>query len=156
MGGGGEPPVAGFGGALSGTAAPIRLAAGGTERLLHVDGNQSPGEMPFHIDGDDIVVDLDAFTVRFTDKTYAPPETAAAGSDGKLRAPMDGRIVSIKVAPGEQVSRGQTLVVLEALKIQHQLKAALDAKVEAISVHEGQQVSNRTVLVTMALDTPAD
>ncbi len=101
------------------------------------------------------VVDLDALTVRFTDKTYAPPEAAAAGSDGKLRAPMDGRIVSIKVAPGEQVRRGQTLVVLEAMKIQHQLKAALDAKIEAISVHEGQQVSNRTVLVTMTLDTPA-
>jgi geranyl-CoA carboxylase alpha subunit len=63
---------------------------------------------------------------------------------------MDGRIVSIKVAAGDQVSRGQTLIVLEAMKIQHQLKAALDAKVEAVSVHEGQQVSNRTVLVTMA------
>jgi geranyl-CoA carboxylase alpha subunit len=127
---------------------PMRLAAGGTERLMQVRG-ADPIEVPFHIDGNDIVVDLDALTVRFTDKTYAPPETAAAGSDGKLRAPMDGRIVSIKVAPGETVSRGQTLIVLEAMKIQHQLKAALDAKVEAISVQEGQQVSNRTVLVTM-------
>ncbi len=127
---------------------PIRLAALGTERLMQVRG-VDPEEAPFHIDGNDIVVDFDTFTVRFTDKTYAPPETAAAGSDGKLRAPMDGRIVSIKVAPGETVSRGQTLIVLEAMKIQHQLKAALDAKVEGISVQEGQQVSNRTVLVTM-------
>ena len=106
--------------------------------------------MPFHIDGDDIVVDLDALTVRFNDKTYAPPASAAAGSDGKLRAPMDGRIVSIKVAAGDSVTRGQTLIVLEAMKIQHQLKAALDAKIESVAVQEGQQVSNRTVLVTMA------
>ena len=134
---------------------PIRLAAGGTERLLQVEGLPEAHDAPFHIDGNDIVVDLDAHTVRFTDKTYAPPEAAAAGSDGKLRAPMDGRIVSIKVAPGDQVSRGQTLIVLEAMKIQHQLKAALDAKVEAISVQEGQQVSNRAVLVTMALDGAA-
>ncbi|KAF0100238.1 MAG: accA [Rhodospirillaceae bacterium] len=127
---------------------PIRLAAGGKERLIQV-GESEPVDTPFHIDGDDIVVDLDALTVRFTDKTYAPPETAAAGSDGKLRAPMDGRIVAIKIAAGDQVSRGQTLIVLEAMKIQHQLKAALDAKIEAVSVQEGQQVSNRTVLVTM-------
>jgi geranyl-CoA carboxylase alpha subunit len=129
-------------------ATPIRLAAGGQERLMRVR-DPDPVEVPFHIDGNDIVLDIDALTVRFTDRTYAPPEMAAAGSDGKLRAPMDGRIVAIKVAAGDKVSRGQTLIVLEAMKIQHQLKAALDAKIEAISVQEGQQVSNRTVLVTM-------
>ena len=106
-------------------------------------------EAPHLIDGNDIVVDLDAFTVRFSDKTYAPPAAAAAGSDGKLRAPMDGKIVAIKVAAGEKVSRGQTLIVLEAMKIQHQLKAGVDAEIEAVSVQEGQQVANRTVLVTM-------
>ncbi|MGQ0584614.1 MAG: acetyl/propionyl/methylcrotonyl-CoA carboxylase subunit alpha [Reyranella sp.] len=128
---------------------PIRLAAGGTERLLQVTSGDGI-DAPFHIDGDDVIVDLDALTVRFTDKTYAPPATAAAGSDGKLRAPMDGRIVAIKVAAGDTVVRGQTLVVLEAMKIQHQLKAVLDARIESISVQEGQQVANRAVLVTMA------
>ncbi|MCC8431172.1 acetyl-CoA carboxylase biotin carboxylase subunit [Reyranella aquatilis] len=127
---------------------PIRLAAGGTQRLLQVREAETP-DVPFHIDGADIVLDLDALTVRFSDRTYAPPEAAAAGSDGKLRAPMDGRIVAIKVAPGDTVVRGQTLIVLEAMKIQHQLKAALDARIAALSVQEGQQVSNRTVLVTM-------
>jgi geranyl-CoA carboxylase alpha subunit len=62
---------------------------------------------------------------------------------------MDGRIIAIKVAPGEKVARGQTVIVLEAMKIQHQLKAALDAEVEGVAVQEGQQVANRTVLVTM-------
>src|SRR6185312_10250777 len=113
-----------------------------------------PGEIaaetpPFHIDGAEIIVDLDAHTVRFHDRTYMPPAAAAEGSDGKLHAPMDGRIVAINVAAGDKVARGQTLVVLEAMKIQHQLKAALDAEVESVAVHEGQQVSNRTVLVTM-------
>ena len=130
---------------------PIRLAAGGTERLLHVT-NGDGVDPPFHIDGNDVVVDMDALIVRFTDKTYAPPETAAAGSDGKLRAPMDGRVVAIKVTAGDMVVRGQTLIVLEAMKIQHQLKAALDARIEAVSVREGQQVANRAVLVTMASD----
>jgi geranyl-CoA carboxylase alpha subunit len=68
---------------------------------------------------------------------------------------MDGRIVAIKVAAGDTVARGQTLVVLEAMKIQHQLKAVHDARVESVSVQVGQQVANRAVLVTMATDAPA-
>jgi geranyl-CoA carboxylase alpha subunit len=127
---------------------PIRLAVGDKERLVGVSGGPE-AEVPYLIDGNDIVVDLDALTVRFTDKTYAPPAAVAAGSDGKLRAPMDGKIVSIKVAAGEKVSKGQTLIVLEAMKIQHQLRAGVDAEIEAVSVQEGQQVANRTVLVTM-------
>ncbi|SEP44133.1 geranyl-CoA carboxylase alpha subunit [Rhodospirillales bacterium URHD0017] len=136
--------------------APIRLAVGDTERLLQAPAAGGVEEHgAFHVDGDDIVVDLDAFTVRFTDKTYAPPAAAAAGSDGKLRAPMDGKIVAINVAAGDNVAKGQTLIVLEAMKIQHQLKAALDAKVESVAVKEGQQVSNRTILVTMTADAAA-
>ena len=54
------------------------------------------------------------------------------------------------MAAGDSVRRGQTVIVLEAMKIQHQIKAVLDAKVESIAVKEGQQVSNRTILVTMA------
>ncbi len=129
---------------------PIRLAAGALERTIEVSAGDVAHETPpFHIDGNDVVVDLDALTVRFTDKTYALPASAAGGSDGKLRAPMDGRIVSIKVAAGEKVSRGQTVIVLEAMKIQHQLKAALDSEIESIVVHEGQQVANRAILATM-------
>ena len=130
---------------------PIKLKAGDVERMVLLDKG-SEVHAPFLIDGDDIVVDLDAHTVRFTDRTYAPPAAASAGGDGLLRAPMDGRIVAVKVAAGEKVVRGQTLVVLEAMKIQHQLKAAADAEVASVVVKEGQQVSNRTVLVTMAAE----
>jgi geranyl-CoA carboxylase alpha subunit len=137
---------------------PIRLAVGAVERALLVTADDAAGlddSAPFHIEGDDVIVDHEALTVRFTDKTYAPPAAAVAGSDGKLRAPMDGKIVAIKVAAGDSVSRGQTLIVLEAMKIQHQLKAARDATIESIAVHEGQQVSNRTVLATLAADAAA-
>jgi len=129
---------------------PIKLLAGATERTVRLApgdvGSETP---PFYIDVDGIVVDLDGHTVRFEDLTYRPPAAAAEGSDGKLRAPMDGRIVAVKVSAGDKVTRGQTLIVLEAMKIQHQLKAALDAEVASVTVREGQQVSNRTVLVTL-------
>jgi geranyl-CoA carboxylase alpha subunit len=129
---------------------PIKLAVGSVERTIEMHAKDIASETPpFHIDGNDISVDLDTLTVRFTDTTYALPTSAAAGSDGKLRAPMDGRIVSIKVAAGEKVSRGQTLIVLEAMKIQHQLKAALDSEIDSVAVQEGQQVANRAILLTM-------
>jgi geranyl-CoA carboxylase alpha subunit len=137
---------------------PIRLAVGNVERTIPVTADEAAKvdtNMPFHIDGDDIIVALDSHTVRFSDKTYATPAAARAGSDGKLRAPMDGRVVAIKVAAGDSVTCGQTLIVLEAMKIQHQLKAVLDATIESVAVQEGQQVSNRTVLVTMAADAAA-
>jgi geranyl-CoA carboxylase alpha subunit len=129
---------------------PIKLAVGETERTIRLAPEDVSSETPpFHIDGNGIIVDLDSHNVCFQDRTWLPPATAAEGSDGKLRAPMDGRIVSVKVSAGDKVTRGQTLIVLEAMKIQHQLKAGLDAEVESVTVREGQQVSNRTVLVTM-------
>jgi geranyl-CoA carboxylase alpha subunit len=133
---------------------PFRLAVGDRERSFDL-AEAVAASPPHFIDGSDIVVDFDGFTVRFHDRTYMPPASAAAGGDGRLRAPMDGRIVAIKIAAGDKVVRGQTLVVLEAMKIQHQLKAAADACVESIAVQEGQQVANRTVLVTMAGDAAA-
>jgi len=133
---------------------PFKLAVGASERAIQLLVEDVSSEAPtFHIDGSDIIVDLDAQTVRFQDRTWLPPASAAEGGDGKLRAPMDGRIVAINVAAGDKVTRGQTLVVLEAMKIQHQLKAMLDAEVASVAVREGQQVSNRTVLVTMGSDS---
>ena len=132
---------------------PIKLAAGEAERMVRLaPGDVSSETPPFYIDGSGIFVDLDGHTVHFDDLTYRPPAAAAEGSDGTLRAPMDGRIMAVKVSAGDKVTRGQTLIVLEAMKIQHQLKAALDAEVESVTVREGQQVSSRTVLVTMGVD----
>ncbi len=129
---------------------PITLVVGETERTIKVAPEDTPqNAVPFHIDGDSITVELDGFAARFADRTYAPPALAAAGGDGKLRAPMDGRIVAVNVAAGDRVARGQTLIVLEAMKIQHQLKATRDAAIEAVVVKEGQQVANQAVLVTM-------
>lgn len=71
---------------------------------------------------------------------------ADAGS-GTLKAPMDGAIVEVHVRVGESVSKGQLLVVLEAMKMEHPLKAGIDGIIQGVQVAAGDQVRNRQVLL---------
>jgi len=83
----------------------------------------------------------------YVDHTYAAAEAAAAGSDGRILAHSDGKIVAVHVKPGQAVEKGQTLVVLEAMKMEFQLAAPMAATVETVSVEPGMQVKGRQLLV---------
>jgi geranyl-CoA carboxylase alpha subunit len=96
-----------------------------------------------------LLLDLDGLSLSFADVTHEPAQARDGAADGVLRAPMDGRIVSIRVGAGDAVEKGQTLVVLEAMKMQHQIRAASAGTVATVSVREGEQVSGRAVLVTL-------
>jgi geranyl-CoA carboxylase alpha subunit len=100
--------------------------------------------------GPEWLIEIDGQPLAVTDVTHEAPQGADAAGDGRLRAPMDGRIVAVKVAAGDTVVRGQTLVVLEAMKMQHQIRAAADGTVASVPVREGEQVSARTILATVA------
>jgi len=99
---------------------------------------------------DRLLLDLDGLSLEFADVTHEPARARDGAADGVLRAPMDGRIVSIRVGAGDAVEKGQTLVVLEAMKMQHQIRAASAGTVATVSVREGEQVSGRAILVTLA------
>ena len=83
--------------------------------------------------------------------TYAAPEAAEVVGDGKIRAPMDGAIVSLLVNVGDSVTKGQTLLVLEAMKIQQQIKSDVDGVVEELIGQVGQQVKKRQQLLNVSL-----
>ena len=67
--------------------------------------------------------------------------------DGDVESPMPGRVISVDVAAGAQVSRGQKLVTLEAMKMEHSLTAPFDGMVTELNVGEGAQVTEGTLLV---------
>ncbi|QVM84315.1 acetyl/propionyl/methylcrotonyl-CoA carboxylase subunit alpha [Novosphingobium decolorationis] len=71
---------------------------------------------------------------------------ASAGS-GAILAPMPGRIIAVAVSEGEEVVRGQKLVTLEAMKMEHTLVAPFDGVVGELAVREGQQVALEALLV---------
>ena len=79
-------------------------------------------------------------------------EVAAAGSDGRLLAHIDGRIIAVQVAAGATVTRGQPLVVLEAMKMEFQLAAPIDGRVEAVEIAVGDQVRIRQRLLQITPD----
>nr|WP_295470360.1 acetyl/propionyl/methylcrotonyl-CoA carboxylase subunit alpha [Mesorhizobium sp.] len=70
----------------------------------------------------------------------------AGGGAGSLRAPMPGLVKVVRASAGEHVSKGQALLVLEAMKMEHTISAPHDGEVAEI-VAEGQQVTDGAVLV---------
>lgn len=79
----------------------------------------------------------------------AQPQAAAAASGESLKAPLPGVIKNICVAVGDKVAEGQTLVVLEAMKMENNLDAEKAGTVTAIHVEVGQNVMENTPLVTI-------
>lgn len=66
-----------------------------------------------------------------------------------IKAPMPGLIVAIPVEEGQEIKAGQTVVVLESMKMQNELKTPRDGVVQRISVEAGQSVEQNKVLVTI-------
>ena len=98
-------------------------------------------------DGDSVWLDAEGATQCYTDITLAPAQAAAAGSDGRLLAHSDGKVVAVHVKVGDVIEKGQTLAVLEAMKMEFQLSLPIAGTVEAVSVEPGLQVKNRQLLV---------
>ena len=67
--------------------------------------------------------------------------------DGKVKPPMPGKVVEIKVKEGQDVAEGDVLLVLEAMKMQNDLKSPSAGKVVRVHVQEGANVEASTVLV---------
>ncbi|WP_391486257.1 acetyl/propionyl/methylcrotonyl-CoA carboxylase subunit alpha [Acinetobacter pittii] len=101
------------------------------------------------LDGEQLYLDQNNGNVVICNVTYTAPEVADVAGDGKIRAPMDGAVVNILVNKGDQVMKGQTLLVLEAMKIQQQIKADVDGVVEEVLGQQGQQVKKRQMLFTI-------
>ncbi|WP_197520973.1 acetyl/propionyl/methylcrotonyl-CoA carboxylase subunit alpha [Bradyrhizobium icense] len=90
-------------------------------------------------------------TIAARDLTLASPVSAAgSGGDGKVRAAMNGRVVAVLVTPGEQVTAGQPVMTLEAMKMEHVHTAGVAGTVSAIDVAEGEQVTTGRIVVEIA------
>ncbi len=84
-------------------------------------------------------------------KAEAPAAAPAAGGPAKaLKSPLPGSITKILVTPGQAVKKGETLLMMEAMKMENEIKAEKDGVVAEIKVTVGQNVMNDDVLLTIA------
>ena len=80
-----------------------------------------------------------------------PAAAPAAGGPAKaLKSPLPGSITKILVTPGQAVKKGETLLMMEAMKMENEIKAEKDGVVAEIKVTVGQNVMNDDVLLTIA------
>jgi 3-methylcrotonyl-CoA carboxylase alpha subunit len=83
--------------------------------------------------------------VKFAESTSA--DLSRAAGNGAIAAPMHGKVLSVAVAKGDKVAKGQRLMVLEAMKMEHALDAATDGIVAELSVAAGDQVAEGAQLI---------
>ena len=79
----------------------------------------------------------------------APTPAAAPVSGNAIKTPLPGVIIDVKVAVGDVVKKGQTVVVLEAMKMENNINADRDGKVVSIQVAKGDTVADGAVLVIL-------
>lgn len=79
----------------------------------------------------------------------APVAAAPAGSGTKVTAPLPGTITEVKVKVGDAVKNGDTVVVLEAMKMQNNIEAECDGTVTSVLVNNGDTVLEGAVLITI-------
>ncbi len=120
---------------LSKTAQQMVYVANGVRRKLN-----------YILQAQQLYLDVNNGNVSIQNITYAPPEMTNLAGDGKIKAPMDGAVIQILVNVGDQVAKGQTLLILEAMKIQQQIKSDVDGVVNEVIVQANQQVKKRQVL----------
>ena len=79
----------------------------------------------------------------------AAAPAAPAGAGERVAAPMPGNILSVNVAAGDTVKKGQVLMILEAMKMENEIMAPCDGKVTAVAVTKGAAVESGALLCTI-------
>jgi acetyl/propionyl-CoA carboxylase alpha subunit len=107
-------------------------------------------------DRSEILIDLDGhlFTFRrmdILDRRYIRlDERKLKEIPGEISAPLNGRVVQVNVKAGDQVSKGDPLLVIESMKMENKILSDFPAVVKQIGVSVGQQVHTNQILLTLA------
>jgi biotin carboxyl carrier protein len=75
--------------------------------------------------------------------------TEAGSGAGSIRSPMPGTILRVAVAPGDKVNKGDTLLILEAMKMENEILAPDDGSIKEVNVAQGASVNAGDLLLTM-------
>jgi len=100
-------------------------------------------------------LDINGSVAAVRETTLEATGSGRRDGSSRLIAPMNGVIVGVLAKPGDRVGKGQRLVVLEAMKMQHEISADRDGVVDKVLVKPGDQVATRQVLVELKQEESA-
>ncbi|MDP4013360.1 MAG: biotin carboxylase N-terminal domain-containing protein [Candidatus Nanopelagicales bacterium] len=140
----------------------------GTVRVTNPACDESG--MPLAVPGSHFLIEAEGLITRLSAEVGAAGELLVRGPDGNAVyrvvgpdasegqqgppagpiAPVPGTVALVAVSPGQAVSAGETLVVLEAMKMEHRIRAESDATVVDVHVKPGQSVEAHAMLVTLS------
>lgn len=80
----------------------------------------------------------------------ARPSVPTAGGDGVVRSPMPGKIISVSVSVGDTVTKGQSILILESMKMENTIASPIDGSVSAVHVSANAAVQHGQTLVEIA------
>jgi len=138
------------------------LDVGGERQVIDLSPAASDGAQTLRIgdrryrvyvarDGDETFVQIAgrSFTVRTIEPLTVFAHAGAANADLTARAPMPGTVVSVRILPGARVAKGETLMVIESMKLETAITAWRDGTVEAVHMAAGQTFDRDTPLVSL-------
>ena len=82
-------------------------------------------------------------------KAVAPKAAAPVAGGEQVKAPMPGNVLDVKVSVGQQVKKGDILLILEAMKMENEINAPKDGTVAQVAVTKGATVDSGAVLVVL-------
>jgi len=117
---------------------------GSGELRFAVDGLQQRAHFVFADDG--LHLDVAGWTAAFRETTLEAANAGDQRAGSQLLAPMNGAVVAVLARVGESVKKGQRIVIVEAMKMQHEIAAERDGVLARILVKAGDQVATRQLL----------
>jgi 3-methylcrotonyl-CoA carboxylase alpha subunit len=128
--------------------AGVTLGRSGTFRRIALDGEQPMAAVSGFRDEERVVAFYEGQAYEFALSSRGTGSSHGI-HDGEIEAPMPGRVTAVEVSKGERVTKGQRLLTLEAMKMEHSLTAPFDGTVGELTAVAGAQVREGTILAVI-------
>jgi len=122
------------------------VAVRADEMVLCVNGHLHV--VPYAVQGSTVSFSFDG-EIYFADVAEKGVRAKARHRDASMSAPMPGLVLKILVRPGDVVAKGAPLLILEAMKMEHQIVAPRDGEIAAVNCREGELVQSGVELVAL-------